>query len=52
MAIMVSMQPENPNDTNFMKRRAFLLVGLSVFPILQSKARAVEDLMKGQLGCP
>lgn len=48
MVIMAFMKPENPNDTNFITRRTFLLVGLSALPFLHSRASAVEGLMKGQ----
>ncbi|XP_058111364.1 MAR-binding filament-like protein 1-1 [Magnolia sinica] len=40
---MASLHHENPNDMNFLKRRAFLLMGLSAFPVLQPRARALED---------
>eukprot|EP00262_Sarcandra_glabra_P012100 TRINITY_DN3046_c0_g1_i1.p1 TRINITY_DN3046_c0_g1~~TRINITY_DN3046_c0_g1_i1.p1 ORF type:complete len:739 (-),score=202.07 TRINITY_DN3046_c0_g1_i1:108-2324(-) len=43
---MACVHHQNLSDRNFLKRRVFLLVGLSAFPFLESKPRAVEGLVK------
>ncbi|KAL5756180.1 hypothetical protein ACOSP7_020608 [Xanthoceras sorbifolium] len=44
VSTMASMRPEEPNKSVFSKRRAILLVGISVLPLLQLRARALEGL--------
>lgn len=44
---MASLRHENPNETNFCRRRSIFFVGISAFPFIQSGARAIEGLVKG-----
>ncbi|KAJ7951802.1 MAR-binding filament-like protein 1-1 [Quillaja saponaria] len=43
-APMASLLQEDPNDGAFCKRRAVLMVGITVLPLLQMRARALEGL--------
>ncbi|KAK7816637.1 mar-binding filament-like protein 1-1 [Quercus suber] len=44
IAPMASMHHEDPNHSVHLKRRAILFVGITVLPLLQLKARALEGL--------
>ena len=44
IAPMASMCHEGPNHSVHLKRRAILFVGITVLPLLQLKARALEGL--------
>ncbi|XP_077211782.1 MAR binding filament-like protein 1 [Tasmannia lanceolata] len=50
ISAMASLDQDNPTDNSFLRRRAFLLAGLSAFPFLQSRARAraAENLVTGK----
>lgn len=41
---MASLRQEDPNDAVSRKRRAIMLVGISVLPFLQLRANALEGL--------
>ncbi|KAK3219733.1 hypothetical protein Dsin_013703 [Dipteronia sinensis] len=41
---MASMRPEEPNECVFSKRRAVLLLGISILPFYQFRARALEGV--------
>lgn len=41
---MASLRQEDPNDAVSCKRRAIMLVGISVLPFLQLRANALEGL--------
>lgn len=44
LSAMASMRPGDPKDNIFIRRKTILLVGISVLPLLNLRARALDGL--------
>lgn len=45
---MTSMRPGDPKDNIFSRRKTILLVGISVLPLLNLRARALDGLASSE----
>uniref|UniRef100_A0A1S8ACW7 Uncharacterized protein n=1 Tax=Citrus limon TaxID=2708 RepID=A0A1S8ACW7_CITLI len=50
LSAMASMRPGDPKDNIFIRRKTILLVGISVLPLLNLRARALDGLAPSERG--